>query len=169
MVPGGRGEERDVLGEPLPRELLDACLIANLATLNADGSIHLVAMWSLWDGEALLLPTSGMTRKARNLERDPRATVMIDDSRGGFDLRGLTLTGRAAIVRGAEALVTNRQIHLKYLTERGRALPTVERYMATDEITIRFTPERASSWDLRSTEQGRAILESGEFRPLADR
>jgi nitroimidazol reductase NimA-like FMN-containing flavoprotein (pyridoxamine 5'-phosphate oxidase superfamily) len=126
-------------------------------------------MWFLWDGEALLFPTSGATRKARNLERDPRATVMIDDSRGGLDLRGITLTGRAAVVRGPEAAALNRRIHLKYLTERGRDLRPVDDYLATDDITIRFEPERASSWNLADTEQGRALRETGEFHGLADR
>ena len=166
MVPGGRGEEPDVLSDELVRELLDARLIANLATLNPNGSVHLVAIWFLWDGAALLMPTSGATRKARNLKRDPRATVMIDDSRGGFDLRGITLTGRAAVVRGAEALADNRRIHLKYLTEPGRDLANVARYLATDDVTLRFTPERVSSWNLRDTEQGRAIAESEGARPL---
>ncbi len=166
MVPGGRGEERDLLAEGLARELLEARLIANFATLNREGSVHLVPLWYLWDGEAVLLPTSGATRKVRNLERDARATVMIDDSRGGFDLRGITLTGRAAILRGGEAVALNRRIHLRYLTERGRDLEPVDRYLATDDVTIRFAPERVSSWDLRSTEQGRALIETGELRPL---
>lgn len=166
MVPGGRGEERDLLAEGLARELLEARLIANFATLNRDGSVHLVPLWYLWDGEAVLLPTSGATRKVRNLERDARATVMIDDSRGGFDLRGITLTGRAAILRSGEAVALNRRIHLRYLTERGRDLEPVDRYLATDDVTIRFAPERASSWDLRGTEQGRALIETGEFHPL---
>jgi PPOX class probable F420-dependent enzyme len=166
VVPGSRGEERDVLSEPLARELLGARLIANLATLDADGSVHLVGMWFLWDGAAILLPTSGVTRKARNLERDPRATVMIDDSRGGFDLRGITLKGRAEIVRGEDALAINRRIHLKYLTERGRELAAVDRYLSTDDVTIRFSPDRASSWDLRNTEQGRAVAAAGASHQL---
>lgn len=167
MVPGGRGKERDVLSADLPRELLDACLIASLATLNGDGSIHVVAMWFLWDGAAILIPTNHATRKARNLERDPRATVMIDDSRGGFDLRGITFVGRAEIVRGPAALELNRRIHLKYVTEEGLGLEPVRAYLATDDVTIRFRPERVSSWDLRSTEQGRALSESRLYRALA--
>lgn len=166
MVPGGRGEERDLLGEALAQELLDACLIAKLATLDADGGIHIVGMWFLWDGEAVLLPTSRKTRKAKNIVRDPRATVMIDDSRGGFDLRGLTLMGRAELQGGAEALATNRRIHLKYLTERGRELEPVDRYLATDDVTIRFVPERASAWNLRDTDQGRAVARQDAFHPL---
>ena len=166
MVPGGAGEEPDVLRDELSRELLKARLVANLATLNADGSVHLVGMWFLWDGEAILLPTSGATRKARNLERDPRATVMIDDSRGGFDLRGVTLVCRGEIVPSPEALELNRRIHLKYVTERGLDLEPVRTYLQTDDVTLRLLPEKVSSWDLRSTEQGRALLTTGEFHAL---
>jgi PPOX class probable F420-dependent enzyme len=166
VVPGGRGEERNVLSEPLARELLDARLIANLATLNPDGSVHLVGMWFLWDGEAVLSPTSRRTRKARNLQRDPRATIMIDDSRGGFDLRGVTLVGRAQLIEPPEALELNHRIHQKYVTDDGLALDPVRTYLATDDVTIRFVPERVSSWDLRSTPQGQALHSTGEFRTL---
>jgi PPOX class probable F420-dependent enzyme len=145
-------------------ELLEARLIANLATFNRDGSIHLVAMWFLWDGEALLSPTSKDTRKAKNLRRDPRATVMIDDSNGGFDLRGVTLVCAAEIVAAPASLELNRRIHLKYVTERGLGLEPVRRYLATDDVTLRLRPVAVSSWDLRNTDQGRALLESGEFR-----
>jgi PPOX class probable F420-dependent enzyme len=154
--------ERDVSA----RELLDARLIANLATVDPDGSIHLVAMWFLWDGEALLLPTDRRTRKARNLRRDPRATVMIDDSKGGFDLRGVTLVCAAEIVPLPASLELNRRIHRKYVTEPGLELGPVQRYLATDDVTLRLRPVTIGSWDLRNTEQGRALAESGEFHRL---
>ncbi len=166
MVPGSRGEELDVLSDPLVAELLSARLIASLATLNKDGSVHVVPMWFLWDGDALLVPTSKATRKLRNVERDDRATVMIDDSRGGFDLRGVTVVGRAEIVRDPPARTLNRRIHEKYITEEGLALQPVRDYLSTDDVTIRVHPERVSSWDLRSTDQGRALIESGLYRRL---
>jgi PPOX class probable F420-dependent enzyme len=166
VVPGGGGEERDVLSEPLARELLAARLIANFATLNADGTIHLVPLWFLWSPPHVLLPTSRATRKTRNLQRDPRATITIDDSRGGFDLRGITLVGEAAIDGGPGAVAVNREIHLKYLTEDGRRLPEVDRYLATDDVTVRFLPHRVSSWNLRDTPQGAAVHRTGAARPL---
>src|SRR6266849_7277622 len=148
VVPGGCGEIGDVLNSELARELLAARLIANLATMNKDGSVHLVGMWFLWDGEHVLSPTSRRTRKARNLAQDPRATVMIDDSLGGFDLRGITLVGRVDIVAAPESLSLNRRIHEKYVTPAGLELDPVRAYLATDDITLRFRPERVSSWDL---------------------
>lgn len=169
MVPGSSGEDGDVLtvlgGEPA-RELLGASLIANLATLNRDGTIHLVAMWFLWDGEAVLIPTGRRTKKARNLARDPRATVMIDDSRGGFDLRGITLLGQVELVEPPRSLELNRRIHEKYVTEAGLDLPPVRAYLEGDDVTLRFVPSRVSAWDLRNTQQGRELASSGEFHRL---
>jgi PPOX class probable F420-dependent enzyme len=155
-----------LVSDPLVRELLEARLIANLATLEDDGSVHLVAMWFRWDGESILIPTSKRTRKARNLRRDPRATVMIDDSKGGFDLRGVTVLGEVELVDAPESLALNRSIHDKYVTAGGLELPTVRSYLATDDVTIRLRPLAVSSWNLRDTEQARALAASGEFRPL---
>jgi Pyridoxamine 5'-phosphate oxidase len=166
VVPGSRGENHDLLSDQLVAELLGARLIAKLATLDRNGSIHLVAMWFLHEDGALLIPTSSATRKIRNLERNPRSTVMIDDSRGGFDLRGVTLVGRAEILGGERARVLNRRVHLKYVTPDGLALERVRDYLATDDVTIAFRPERVSSWNLRSTEQCRALSEQGLHRPL---
>jgi Pyridoxamine 5'-phosphate oxidase len=163
---GGGGSGGDVHGDNLASELLDAPLIANLATVNPDGTLHLVAMWFLWDGEAILSPTHARTRKAKNPQRDPRATVMIDDSRGGFDLRGLTLVCQGEIVGAPASLPLNRRIHLKYVTQRGLELEAVKRYLATDDVTLRLRPIQVSSWNLRDTEQERALLESGEYRRL---
>ena len=163
MVPGGRREESDVLTSELARELLSARLIANLATLNRDGTAHVVAMWFVWDGSAVLLPTSRATRKAKNVLRDPRTTVMIDDSRGGFDLRGLTIVGHAELVEPPGSLELNGEIHRKYVTERGLSFDAVGSYLAADDVTIRVAPKKVSSWNLRDTTQGRALAESGEF------
>ena len=162
--PPRRAAER--LADPFVRELLEARLIATLATFNADGTVHLVAMWFLWAEGELLVPTSGATRKAKNLRRDPRATVMVDDSRGGFDLRGATLVCEARITEGPEALELNRRIHLKYVTERGLALEPVQSYLATDDVTLRLRPVSVSSWDLRSTPQAETLGRAGEARPL---
>jgi PPOX class probable F420-dependent enzyme len=160
------GEGTGVLADELAREILGSRLIANLATFNPDGSIHLVAMWFLWDGEAVLSPTHRRTRKARNLQRDPRATVMIDDSKGGFDLRGVTLVCEADIVDPPESRELNRRVHLKYVTEAGLGLEPVKRYLATDDVTLLFRPTKISSWDLRGTEQGRALMARGDFHRL---
>jgi PPOX class probable F420-dependent enzyme len=128
--------------------------MANLATHARDGAIHLVPMWFLWDGEAILIPTNHATQKVRNLERDPRASVMIDDSRDAFDLRGITVMGEVALVRAPDSFRLNRTIHLKYLTVAERDSPKVDAYLSTDDVTVRLNPIRAFAWDLRHTTSG---------------
>ncbi|MDQ4018335.1 MAG: hypothetical protein M3188_00690, partial [Actinomycetota bacterium] len=98
--------------------------------------------------------------------RDPRATVTIDDSRGGFDLRGVTIVGRVEIIEAPGSLELNREIHRRYVTDRGLSLEPVHEYLAGDDITIRLVPARVSSWDLRTTPQGRALIETGEYYAL---
>ena len=130
--------------------------MAKLATHERDGSIHLVPMWFRWDGEAILIPTNQATQKVRNVERDPRASVMIDDSRYGFDLCGITVMGDVELIRAPESLPLNRAIHLRYITVAERDSPRIDAYLSTDDVTIRVIPRRAYSWDLRHTSAGGA-------------
>jgi Pyridoxamine 5'-phosphate oxidase len=123
-------------------------------------------MWFLWEDDAVLMPTSGASRKARNARRDGRAAVMVDDSRGGLDVRGITMTGRLEIASGADAAEANRHVHRKYLTDAGLELPQVQEALATDDVTLRFLPERAQSWDLGGHPASRLVLEAGAFEPL---
>ena len=75
----------DVLVDPLVQELLAERLIAVVATLEPDGSIHSVPMWVAPSDGAILLATGSRSRKVRNLERDPRATLVLHDSRPGAE------------------------------------------------------------------------------------
>jgi hypothetical protein len=52
------------------------------------------------------------------------------------------------------------------VTEGGLELDAVKPYLATDDITLCLRPTTVSSWDLRNTEQGRALLESAAFHRL---
>jgi PPOX class probable F420-dependent enzyme len=150
----------------LAEELLGLRLIATLATIDADGAPHAVPMWFAWDGGSVLIPTSGRTRKIRNLRRSPRATLMVEQCRGGLDIRGAMLTGSAAITEGTEARRLNRSIHLKYVTAEGLDLPEVRGYLDTDDVTIRLRPDRVVTWDLTDSPGSRALARAGLALPL---
>ena len=98
-------------------KLLSMRLIANLATLDEDGSIHLMPMWFLRIDNNICIPTSHYTHKYRNLVSRPRASVMIDISRAGLNLNGVLIKGQVELVVGEEARKINRLIHLKYVTQ----------------------------------------------------
>jgi PPOX class probable F420-dependent enzyme len=156
-----------MLSEPLAAELLPARLIANLATFNPDGTVHLVPMWFLLDGDVILLASGRRSQKVRNLERDPRATIMVHDSRPGFEVCGVSLVGRAEIVRGGEAARLVRRVHRKYVSERGLELRLAREFLGSDDVALRFYPEHALSWDERESNAARVLAASGEAYPLA--
>jgi PPOX class probable F420-dependent enzyme len=147
--------------------LLEARMIANLASINPNGTVHLVAMWFRREGDAILMPTSSHTRKGKNLRRHPQATVMIDQSRAGLDLRGVQIKGSVELVDGPEARRLNRAIHERYVTPLGLAQAEVAAYLGTgDDLTVRVAIERMTSWNLADGPAGRALRASGHVHPL---
>ena len=151
------------LGEPLARELLAAPLVASLASHNPDGSMHVIPVWFLWDGARILVATNGGSRKARNVQRDPRVTVMVHDSPGGVDVRGLTIYGRADLLRDEQAIGLCERIHLKYVTAEGLAIPAVADFLGADDVTLLIVPERAIAFDESASTAAAELRESGEF------
>ena len=57
--------------------IFDSPEFATLATLQPDGQPHLSVVWVARDGHVLLMSTVRGRQKHRNLERDPRATVLV--------------------------------------------------------------------------------------------
>lgn len=66
-----------------------------LATVRADGSPHLAPIWFLLDGDDLVFNTGQDTVKGRNLARDPRVSLCVDDDRPPFSF--VTVQGRAEL------------------------------------------------------------------------
>ncbi|GAB2824109.1 PPOX class F420-dependent oxidoreductase [Streptomyces daliensis] len=64
-----------------------------LATVRADGSPHVAPVWFLLDGDDLLFNTGEETVKGRNLARDGRIALCVDDERPPFSF--VVLEGRA--------------------------------------------------------------------------
>ena len=57
--------------------IFDSPEFATLATLQPDGQPQLSVVWVERDGHDLLMSTVKGRQKHRNLERDPRATVLV--------------------------------------------------------------------------------------------
>ena len=148
-------------------KLLSMRLIANLATLDQDDTIHLLPMWFLRVGNYICIPTSSHTHKYRNLRARPRASVMIDVSRAGLELKGVLIRGRAELVYGEEARRINRSIHLKYVTQEGLSDANVAAYLSKgDDVTVKIHMDHFISWNLAGSKAGKALSVSGGFHPL---
>lgn len=145
--------------------VLDERHVAVLATLDADGAMHLTAVWFLWDGEHVYVATSGTTRKARNAEARPRGSILVD-ARGDGPMRGAAATGALVVVRGDDARGLNERVWAKYLTPQGLADPSVGGAIrAHDDVTIRLTPDRWRTWST-ADDFGGAMEKPGTTFPL---
>jgi general stress protein 26 len=105
-------------------------LVANLATLDEDGSTHLMPMWFLRIDNDICATTSRLTHKYRNLVSRLHASVMIDISRAGLNLKGVLIKGQVELVVGEESRKINRLIHLKYVPPDALQEPTVASYLS---------------------------------------
>ena len=147
-------------------KLLSMTLIANLATTDDDGGIHLLPMWFLRIGRNIYIPTSHHTHKYRNLLARPRASVMIDISKAGLNLKGVLIRGRVDLINGDEARKINRSIHLKYVTLDALSNPDVASYLSKgDNVTVNVHMDHLISWNLVDSKAGRALDVGGWFRP----
>jgi len=86
------------------RAFLDAPRFAVLGTLNEDGSAHLTVIWYGRRDDEPIVNTTAPRKKAANIARDPRVSLLVGESD-----RYVRLDGTARIVATGEAGL--RDIH----------------------------------------------------------
>ena len=150
-------------------KLLSMTLIANLGTTDDDGTIHLLPMWFLRIGNEICIPTSHHTHKYRNLRARPHASVMIDVSKAGLDLKGVLIRGKVELLCGKEAQLINRSIHLKYVTLVALNDPDIASYLSQgDDVTVKVSMDHLISWNLADSKAGRALSAGGWYNSLEE-
>jgi PPOX class probable F420-dependent enzyme len=165
-TPSRRSHGADILADGLVRELIEARLISVFATTDSDGRIHAVPMWFAGSDDALVLATASGSRKVANLARELRATVVLHDSRPGFEVCGVCIQGRAEVVRGAAARPLVELVHRRYVRAEAKAVEAVAEFLSSDDVAIRFHPEEALTWDERESDAAIALRQAGGALPL---
>ncbi len=77
------------------KRILDGRAFVTLGTVQPDGSPQLSPVWIARDGDELLMSTTVARRKYRNLQRDPRASVVVTDPEAPYsyaEIRGRVTT-----------------------------------------------------------------------------
>ena len=77
------------------RQFLDRPSVAVLSTVGPDGEPHTAAMWFLRDDDRLLMVTGAGSQKQRNMERDPRVAVVVDQRNQPY--YALTIRGHSRV------------------------------------------------------------------------
>jgi PPOX class probable F420-dependent enzyme len=128
-------------------EFLQGRYIAGLATLNDDGSIHLTAVWYLFDAGNFYVAIESSSRKARNVLARPEASVMVDARRTQPE-KGVTAICTVEVLRGDEARPFIHRILSRYMSEAAMADPKAGGVMERlSDIVLRLAPQRWIAWD----------------------
>ncbi|GIF93611.1 PPOX class F420-dependent oxidoreductase [Catellatospora chokoriensis] len=113
---------------------------AKVATVMKDGQPHVMPVWFVLDGEQIVFTTGADTVKGRNLRRDPRIALVVEDDEPPFafvHVRGrVTLHEELADLRRFATAIGAR-----YMGEP-RAEEFGHRNAVPGELLVRVTPER---------------------------
>jgi PPOX class probable F420-dependent enzyme len=147
-VPSRRDQIR--MSDEELRAFLAEQMIVSCATTGPNGRPHLVSLWYVPDGVELRGWTYAKSQKARNLERDPRATLHVEDGVQYHELRGAMLECDVELERDPER-VAGYGIELFTRYASGAELPPEVREQvekqAPKRVGLRFLPTRVVSWD----------------------
>jgi Pyridoxamine 5'-phosphate oxidase len=121
------------------------------ATNGARGWPHLMPLWYVVRDGELWSWTYAKSQKVRNLERDPHATLQVEDGEQYQELRGVMIEAETVIHRELE-LVTEFGVELfgRYGSDTtGPEFLEVVRAQAAKRVALQFTPQQLASWDHR--------------------
>ena len=131
-------------------EFLDAQRTVTCATLGPGGRPHLTGLWYVPVGGRLDCWTYAASQKARNLERDLRATLLTEAGTAYQELRGVSVECDAELVRDpGQVLDLGVALAVRYRAAPGPDLRAGLAAQAAKRVGLRFHPTRVSSWDHR--------------------
>lgn len=120
-----------------------------VATIGPNGRPHLMPLWFVPDGLTLRGWTFAKSQKARNLERDPRATLEVEDGVEYHELRGVMLECDVELLRDAEAVGDIGAALVDRYAGGGEEAKAAFRAQAPKRVGMVFTPTRVVTWDHR--------------------
>jgi PPOX class probable F420-dependent enzyme len=125
-----------------------------ICSLDPHGYPHPMPMWfGVEDDGAVVMTTFTKSQKIRNIERDPRVSLLVESGTVYSELRGVVIYGKAELVRDKEQVLDIlARVSAKSAGGAGNAPdPGALRkaLMATvpKRTGIRIRPERVVSWD----------------------
>lgn len=131
---------------------LEGRALARMATYREDGMIHLTPIWFDWDGERFRHTLGAGRVHLKNLRRDPRVTILVDEDPRLE--RGLAAGAWAIQARGTAELSQDEGLirevtHAVLLRALGAADADAytEPIMAEGRTIVTVTPHTWHTWD----------------------
>jgi PPOX class probable F420-dependent enzyme len=115
-----------------------------MATVGADGHPHVVPVWYIVDRGEIVVTIMSSSAKARDLARDPRVAVTVDDERPPFAF--VALRGIATLLRDSTDLLQwTTRIAGRYVPDHDAAR-LGPRNAEIDDTIVRIRITRAIGW-----------------------
>ena len=141
------------LSESAQAELLESERVVVVSTIGPRGWPHSMPMWFVVREGRIWVWTYAKSQKARNLERDPRATLLVETGVEYGELRGVQIEAEARLHRDPDTVVGYAQeLGARYAKGIGSVDGDAAkglRAQAPKRVAIEFEPRRVASWDHR--------------------
>ena len=113
-----------------------------LTTVNAAGQPQSSPVWFLWDGRTFLI-YSRPDQKTRNVERNPKVSLHLNDHSGG-DV--VTIEGTSELQRNAPPATENQAYVEKYREGIRRIGMDAASFVTAYSDALRIAPTRMRVW-----------------------
>jgi PPOX class probable F420-dependent enzyme len=143
--------ERIKMSEEEQLAFLDEEKTVIVTSFGPRGWPHSMPMWFIVRAGEVWMWTYRSSQKVRNLERDARATLLVETGETYDQLRGVMTEAEAEILDDYDTVLSlGRELFARYTP--GVEGPEVEEALAAQarkRVGIRFRPRRVVSWDHR--------------------
>src|SRR5687767_661666 len=132
-------------------ELLDEERVVIVSSIGPRGWPHSMPMWFTVRDGRIWVWTYAKAQKVKNLERDPKATLLIETGHEYTELKGVQIEAEAVIHRELETVAEfGKELTVRYSegieSVEGDAAAALES-QASKRVAIEFEPRRVASWD----------------------
>lgn len=135
--------------EEIEQFLLDNMKV-QIATIGPDGTPHLTTLYYVLEDGLLAFWTYGRSQKVVNLRRDPRITCLVEAGEDYFELRGVSIQGKARLIEDYDEIralggrVAKRMAGDVDLGDFGDEIVDKQ---ARKRVGIVVEPVKVASWD----------------------
>ena len=135
------------------RELLESERVVVVSSIGVRGWPHSMPLWYVPRDTEIWIYTYAKSQKVRNLERDPRATLLVETGHEYGELRGVEIEAEAEIHRDLDTVYeVAQELTVRYSDDissvEGDAAEALKA-QARKRVAVRFEPRRIASWDHR--------------------
>jgi len=142
-------EDIEKVNQDWVKEFLGKKHLARLATANPKtAQPHVTPVWFDWDGECVYISAFISTRKAKEVTRNSRISVLVDIAEQDGPTRAVLFEGKAEVLDDPEQVAPlARRIYTKYVGPDGVQAPDVASWIVDPENRIiKLAPEHVYIW-----------------------